>query len=130
VALKIAMTGSGTVGDVIPGWSVAEYATPVIAGLYAGGTGDVSLSAAGRDDSYFIINNDIVSTFTDVDGVDHNISGVVRNVSQQGLSVSFGHTTVLEKFNAEKTIPPLMMGSPWSALDLLNQLTGEVRLIA
>jgi hypothetical protein len=130
VALKIAMTGSGTVGDIVPGWSVAEYATPVVAGEYAGGTGDVSIAAASRNDSFFIINNDIVSTYTDIDGVEHKVTGVVRGASQQGLNVSFTHTTILEKFNAEETIPPLMMGSPWSALDLLTQLNGEVRLIA
>tara|TARA_R110000822_G_scaffold92458_2_gene213286 strand:+ start:574 stop:1017 length:444 start_codon:yes stop_codon:yes gene_type:complete len=129
MALNVVMTGSGTIGDIVPGWSVSEFATPVVAGIYASGTGDVSITAAARNDSFFIINNDIVSTYTDVDGVDHNITGVVRGVSQQGLNVSFGHSTVLEKFNAEKVIPPLMMGSPWSALDLLTQLNGEIRLI-
>jgi hypothetical protein len=130
MALKIAMTGSGTVGDIVPGWSVSEYATPVVVGDYAGGTGSVSLNAGSKDDSFFIINNDIVSTYTDVDGVEHTITGVVRDVSQQGMNVSFSHSTILEKFNAQETIPPLMMGSPWAALDLLTQLNGEVRLIA
>ncbi len=128
MALNIVMTGSGTVGDIVPGWSVEEYATPVVSGDYSGGAGNVTLNAAARDDSFFIINNEIVSTFTDVDGVGHDITGTVRGVSQQGLNVSFNHTTVLEQFNVEKTIPSLIVGSPWSALDLLMQLNGEVRL--
>jgi len=130
MALNIAMTGTGTVGDIVPGWSVNEFATPVVSGNYSGGTGDVSLNASARDDSYFIVNNNIVSTFTDLNGVNHNITGTVRGVSRQGLNVSFNHTTILEKFNAEKTIPPLMIGSPLAAVDLLTQMNGEVRLIA
>ena len=125
MGIEIAMTGSGELGPLAPGWSVQEYATPVTIGETAGGTGNVSFSAAARDDSLFVVNNNITTTEETLG----EISGVVKSVSQTGLNVSVSHNTTLAIFDATKNIPALGAGSIYSAMDLCNQLSGRQILI-
>ena len=119
MGIEIEMTGSGELGDIQPGWSVQEYATPVTIGNTAGGTGGVTFNAAAREESLFVVNNNITTTETDLG----SISGVVKTVSQTGLNVSVTHNTPLSIFDATKDIPALGVGSIYSALDLCNQLS-------
>lgn len=119
MGIEIAMTGSGELGPLAPGWSVQEYATPVTIGETAGGTGNVSFTAAARDDSLFVINNNITTTEQTLG----SISGVVKSVSQTGLNVSVNHNTSLSIFDATKDIPALGAGGIYPALDLCNQLS-------
>ena len=125
MGIEIQMTGSGELGPLAPGWSVQEYATPVTIGETAGGTGNVSFSAAAREDSLFVVNNDI-TTIEETLGA---ISGVVKSVSQTGLNVSVSHNTTLAIFDATKNIPALGAGGIYSAMDLCNQLSGRQNLI-
>ena len=125
MGIEIAMTGSGELGPLAPGWSVQEYATPVTIGETAGGTGNVSFSAAARDDSLFVVNNNITTTEETLG----SISGVVKSVSQTGLNVSVSHNTTLAIFDATKNIPALGAGGIYSAMDLCNQLSGRQILI-
>ena len=39
MSIKAVTSGSGSFGNIVPGWSVSEYATPVTIGESAGGTG-------------------------------------------------------------------------------------------
>ena len=57
MSIEVTMSGSGSIGDIAPGWSVNEYATPVTIGETSGGTGNVSFNAASLPDSLFVINN-------------------------------------------------------------------------
>lgn len=125
MGINIEMTGSGELGPLAPGWSVQEYATPVTIGETAGGTGNVSFTAAARDDSLFVVNNDITTTEETLGA----ISGVVKSVSQTGLNVSVSHNTTLAIFDATKNIPALGSGGIYSAMDLCNQLSGRQNLI-
>jgi hypothetical protein len=118
---EVSMSGSGSVGEISPGWSVNEYATPVTIGETAGGTGNVSLTAAAKDDSLFAVNNNIATINTGLGSV----FGVVQSVSQSGLSVSLNHNNRLAKFDADYNIPPLGAGGVVPALDLCSQIVGE-----
>lgn len=126
MSIEVTMSGSGSIGDIAPGWSVNEYATPVTIGETSGGTGNVSFNAASLPDSLFVINN-TVTTSHDMLG---SVSGVVKSVSQTGLDVSVGHTTALNIFDANRNIPPLGAGGIGPALDLCNQLSGRQSLLA
>lgn len=119
MGINIEMTGSGELGPLAPGWNVQEYATPVVIGNTAGGTGNVSFNAAARDDSLFVVNNNITTTEQTLG----SISGVVKSVSQTGLNVSVSHNTQLAIFDATTDIPALGAGGVYSALDLCNQLS-------
>lgn len=125
MGIEIQMTGSGELGPIAPGWSVQEYATPVTIGETAGGTGSVTFNAAARDDSLFVVNNNITTTEETMG----SISGVVKSVSQSGLNVSITHNTALSIFDATKDIPALGAGGIYAALDLCNQLSGRQNLL-
>ena len=125
MGINIEMTGSGELGPLAPGWTVQEYATPVTIGETAGGTGNVSFTAAARDNSLFVVNNNITTTEETLG----SISGVVKSVSQTGLSVNVNHNTALSIFDATQDIPALGLGGMYSALDLCSQLSGRDILV-
>jgi hypothetical protein len=108
---------------------VSEFATPNTIGDQTAGTGDVSFSAARGNDSLIIINNDSAFEHNDPTGDLGRIDGIIRTVSEQGINISVTQSTPLERFNADRLIPPLGLGSGWSAIDLALQLTGFVYLI-
>lgn len=125
MGIEIQMTGSGELGPLAPGWTVQEYATPVTIGETAGGTGNVSFSAAARDNSLFVINNNITTTEETLGSV----SGVVKSVSQTGLNVSVNHNTPLSLFDASQNIPALGAGGMYSVIDLCSQLANRDKLL-
>lgn len=114
------MTGSGELGPITPGWDVQEYAVPVAIGENASGAGSVSFSAAARENSLFVINNNISTTEENLG----KVSGVIKTVSQNGINVSISHDTKLSIFDASKNIPALGAGGIVPALDLCGQLAG------
>lgn len=120
MSIKVSMTGSGTIGPIIPGWNVQEYATPNVLGNTAGGTGSVGFSARAEDDSLLINNND-VTTSDDTLG---SIIGIVKNVSQSGSTVSVSHSNALDFYDSTKIIPPIRTGNPATALDICSQISG------
>jgi hypothetical protein len=125
MALEIEMTGSGTIGDIVPGWNVSEYATPSSVNNYAGGVGAVNFSAKANNDSLFVLNNKITSTN---DAASDSISGYVNSVSQTGMGVSISHGNKFSAYDAERNIPPIYARSTASALDLCTQLVGKSSL--
>jgi hypothetical protein len=125
MGINIEMTGSGELGPLAPGWSVQEYATPVTIGETAGGTGNVSFSAAAREESLFVVNNNITTTEETLGSV----QGVVKSVSQTGLNVSVNHNTPLSLFDASQNIPALGAGGMYSVIDLCSQLANRDKLL-
>lgn len=103
MGLTVAMTGSGTVGDIQPGWSIQEDATPVNPVDASAGTGIVSLVAKSTDTSKFIIDNQIT--------VSHDalgeFNGVITNGSVQGSSVGFNVAPLLSLLVVTKVAPPV-----------------------
>lgn len=126
--ITVTLDGTGTIGNIIPGWTVSEFATPVIIGDQRAGTGDVAFSAKGDDDSLIIINDSVRFQHNDDAGDLGYVEGVVRRVGQSGLTASVNHSTPLERFNTDRFIPALGVGSGWAAVDLALQLTGFVYL--
>lgn len=122
-SLDVAVTGSGTIGDVTPGWSVQEFATPVNPAESAGGTGTVSFSTSAREDSLLLVSGDSVAS----NGLG-SISGKITSVSESGLGASFTQDTKLSRFDVDRVIPAIQAASVPAALDLVDQLTGTVRL--
>lgn len=117
MAINVSMTGSGEIGEILPGWSIDEPATPFVIGSAASGHGTVAIKAQAKPNSAFIVNNNITTT-VDVGSV----TGVVKNVSVIGPTVSMSHDTPLAKYDGERYIPPIIEGSVHSALDMVNQL--------
>jgi hypothetical protein len=117
MALEILMTGTGSVGDIQPGWSVQEGATPVAIGDTGSATGSVSFGARATDNSLLAINNDVITT---IGGVG-NLHGVVQSVSETGAAVRLTHGTVLDKTNLDLDMPALVGGDAATALDYFEQ---------
>jgi hypothetical protein len=100
------MTGTGTIGNIAPGWSVNESINAVAIGDTGAGTGSVSFSAQATDESLLVINNDIVSTVGDLG----TVHGIVQSVSQTGLNASVTHGTIADKFNLDCAVEPVEWG--------------------
>jgi hypothetical protein len=126
VGIEIEMTGSGELGPIAPGWNVSEFATPVVIGETAGGTGSVSFNAAAREESLFVVNNNITTTEETLG----SIPGVVKSVSQTGLNVAITHDTPLSVFDAVRDIPALGAGGMYTVVDLCSQLSDRDKLLA
>lgn len=123
MALNVTVTGKGTIGDITQGWSVDEYTTPVNPIESAGGTGAVNFSAGAKPESLLLVSGS--STSGNELGT---ISGKITSVSQSGLGVSFVQDNKLSRLDVDRVIPPMQAGSVPGALDLVDQLTGTVRL--
>lgn len=116
---------SGSIGEVTPGWSVQEYATPIISGARAGGAGGVSFSAKRDDESGFIINNTLDFTHSELG----TVSGTVKSVNLVGPVASISQTTDLAVFDAEYELPGLVTGGVHQTVDLISQIVKrDVRL--
>lgn len=108
MALEISMTGTGSIGDIAPGWSVSESGTSLTIGERSAGTGSVMFNAKSTDESLLAINNVSTATF---DGLG-TIEGVIQSVNQTGLNCSLTQSTYLDNFNAQVSIPPISVGGP------------------
>ena len=128
MAIKLSIGGEGSLGDIAPGWSVNEYATPVAIGQFADGTGSVNINGRTKENSLLLVNNDAVTIHESNINSLGQISGVIQTVSETGIQSSITHSTVLGFLDAERFIPPLQVGSLWSALDLGIQLTRPSRI--
>jgi hypothetical protein len=119
---EVEITGKGTVGAVLPGWSVQEDASPVAIGDTSGGVGQISFSAEREPESELVFSNPITSK-TDLG----NISGFVQSTRSQGATIGLTHDTKLAAFLTERNIPSVGSGDPGAVLDMLTQLYGYNR---
>lgn len=106
MALEVTMTGSGTIGNIAPGWSVNEFVNAVAVGDTGAGTGSVSFNAQATDESLLVINNDTVSTVGDLG----TVHGIVQSVSQIGINASVTHGTIADRFNLDCDVEPVEWG--------------------
>lgn len=120
LTLEVSMTGTGTIGNIAPGWSLNESATPVTIGERGAGTGSVSFTAQATDDSLLVINNDVTSS---INGLG-TIVGNIQSVSQSGLSCQITHNTYLDKFNLDVDVPAISVGGVKSWFDALGIAAG------
>lgn len=98
-------SGSGRIGDIFPGWTVHEDATPVAPGAGSGGTGYVNLGVAYGEDSEFVVGNSAVFSHPDLG----DVVGRVDTFSGSGMYVDSGVSltmgTVLQRLNVNKVMP-------------------------
>lgn len=106
MTVELNFTESGnSVGDILPGWSVEESATPIAIGDSSGGVGGVRLTVLHDEDSEFVVDN--FSEFShDELGT---IAGKILSLTSQGATeatdtvLPLQQTTPLSKLTAERT---------------------------
>lgn len=101
MGLKTQMTGSGAIGEIKPGWSIAEDATPVNPVDSSAGTGIVTISATATPTSKFIIDNQITVSEPSLG----SFVGIVKSSTVQGASVDFNVSTLVGLLVTTKTAP-------------------------
>lgn len=119
--LTFSVAGNGQLGDVEPGWSEQEFATPVNPNERAGGTGTVSFAAKDVAAGVLATNKAITSEYAPLG----QVSGVVRTASKTGQRVSITHDNKLARYNAVRTMPPMLAASVPGCLELAEQVFGE-----
>lgn len=125
MGITTSMTGSGEFGEISPGWSISEYATPSTIGETAEGSGSVSFSAKTLPTTKFVVNNNITTTAENLG----QVSGIIKTVSRDGIGSSITHNTVLAQYDAERHLPEMIEASPHTCLDMINQVIGkDIRL--
>lgn len=127
MGIKAETDGAGEFGEITPGWTVNEYATPTTVGDYAGGTGGVSFTAKAERDTAFIVGDNITTTIDDFD-TPQSLTGVVNSLSLNGMTANISHGNALSKYDAQFDIPALDAAGPTQALELLNQVSGVDKL--
>lgn len=120
MALTVSMTGSGTLGEVAPGWSLSEAVSAVAIGDTTATTGTVSFSARSTDESLLVINNNITSTIGDVG----QVAGVVQSVSETGMVTSVSHGTIADQVNLDVNVQPVAEGGPKAWCSALEYAIG------
>jgi hypothetical protein len=109
MALKIRNNANpDLIGDIQPGWSIDENATPHLIGDGSASVGGVQFSAGRRDDSEFLLNK-TVTVYYEPEGTvaaGNNVTGVFDSVDTSGPSASATSTNFLSTFTAEKNIRP------------------------
>jgi hypothetical protein len=117
MALNISMTGTGSIGDIQPGWTVQEGTTPVAIGETGSPTGSVSFGARSTDNSLLAINNDVITTIDNVG----TLHGVIQSVNETGMTVSATHGTILDRLNLDFDMPAVVGGDAQTVLDYFEQ---------
>lgn len=120
MALRVTDPAGNEIGNVQPGWSVQEFATPNAPGDTAGGTGTVTFGIGADADDVLLIDTEL--TFQDDDL--GSISGPVRSSGLAGIQGSFTQATYLDKFDAERFVPPCQTGSPLAEIALIMRELG------
>lgn len=113
MALKIRSTANpDLIGDIQPGWSIEENATPYAIGDGSASVGGVQFSAGRRDDSEFLLNKP-VTVYYEPEGTvaaGNNVTGVFDSVDTSGASVGLTATNKLSALTAERRVDPIAVG--------------------
>jgi hypothetical protein len=123
VALTVTMTGSGTIGNVAPGWSVVEECTPHVPGDTSGSVGSASLSAAKTSTSRYVAENTAVLA-----SPAGSWYGGVDSVGEQGLGAQISMSGRLGFTVADRVMPPVWFDDVATTPDfgVYGSGTGEV----
>lgn len=109
MSLKIRTIGNpDLIGDIQPGWSIDENATPHAIGDGSASVGGVQFSAGRRDDSEFLLNKP-VTVYYEPEGTvatGNNVTGVFDSVDTSGGSAGVTSTNLLSKLTAETSMRP------------------------
>ena len=100
--VSVALTGSGTIGAVAPGWSVVEECSPVVPGDSSGSVGSASLTVGRTATSRYVADNAAVLSSDAGDWY-----GTVGSVSERGLSSDVSVAGRLGFAVADRVMPPV-----------------------
>lgn len=142
MALKIRTIGNpDLIGDIQPGWSIDENATPHAIGDGSASVGGVQFSAGRRGDSEFLLNKP-VTVYYEPEGTvasGNNVTGVFDSVDASGGGVGVTSTNLLSRLTAERSIRPTLppaeimrktsvssLGATYPRPDTITELTGAI----
>lgn len=101
LALRVTMTGSGSLGGVMPGWSILESCTPSMPGDSRGSVGSASFRAHAKTDSRFVADNTVTAETSNGSWL-----GRISEVAVDGLRADVSAAGALQFLNVDKTMPP------------------------
>lgn len=110
MALKIRNNANpDLIGDIQPGWSIDENATPHVIGDGSASVGGVQFSAGRRDDSEFLLNKPVTVYYEPEGTVTavNNVTGVFDSVDASGASAGLTSTNLLSTLTAERSVRPV-----------------------
>lgn len=115
------LSGSGSIGDIEPGWTVQSEATSIVPGRGSGGTGQVSLECGYGYDSEFVIDNPSVLSHDDLGSVFGKVGTVNPSGREETLSTGLSITTdtLLQRLNADRVMPPVWYRNEAPQINLL-----------
>lgn len=96
------MTGSGSHGSTLPGWSITEEVTPAVPGDTRGAVTSARFSAHAREDSRFVADN--LATLTTQAG---SMEGRVSDVSITGATAALGVAGLMQRFVVDHAYGPV-----------------------
>jgi hypothetical protein len=102
MTLSLAMTGSGTIGEIYPGWEIVEQATPAMPGDSRGSVTYAKFSGRANDDSRFLADN--AATLTTPFGV---MDGRISEVSIVGLEATASVVGTMQQFVTDHSFGPI-----------------------
>jgi hypothetical protein len=97
-----------------------EYATPVNPNERAGGTGSVSYAGVDAGEGVLLINNEATATPLALG----DVSGIIRSVTKTGQRIACVQDTLLARYDAVRSMPPMISGSVPAAVELAEQMLG------
>ncbi len=105
MGVDVNLTGNGSIGKILPGWSVREDITPFIPGDSSGGVGQVSLSAGRAADSEFVYENNSTFTHPSLGSLTGEVMANTVSGSSDALTTTVDMTlsTPLGAVSAERT---------------------------
>jgi len=102
-ALTLTMTGTGTVGDIAPGWSVIEDATAVVATDESASAGSGAMGAPKNLTSKYMVDNSAVLTHDRLG----TARGYIGDTTEAKTGMGFAFTTLLSLLSVDRTAPPI-----------------------
>lgn len=111
------------------GWTISESSTNHVPGDNIPGTGKVNYTVEETDDTYFAIGEEAtLEAVTDNGIVFAQPVGLIESVGISGIQASIAQNTALSQFSKNCSIPATFTTHPKAALDLADQLAGNIRL--
>lgn len=113
MALKFTNTGKGTLGDILAGWSVNEYATPFTPGDSSSSTTTASYTGGYTDESFYLTDKSVTITHVP-DEPEHpslgSMTGRIQSNNLQGASVAISQATIATQLNVDRVAQALTPG--------------------
>jgi len=115
LALRVTMSGSGSHGPVLSGWSILESCTPAMPGDSRGSVGSASYTAKATATSRFVADNEVL-----LETGNGSFRGRISEVSLDArvdVSVAGPH----QFLNVDKIVPPVYGMTPSTDVSVIRR---------